>query len=394
MQQYSNEDVIVEERPTGADSGSPPPFSPPIPFQFSGTPGEYFRIWVVNLLLSVITLGLYSPWAKVRRLRYFYGSTSVNGASFTYHASPVAILRGRLVTYGVLITAFAIGYFSPDAGQVLYILLGLCWPAVMVKALRFRNRNSGYRGIRFDFDGDYREAYRVYLWLGALMVPTLGLIYPYVLNEQQKFVVGNTRYGTSPFRIELTTGPFIQIFVRGVALLIGLIIVAGVFYFVAVMAIAGMGLDLGSPDDPDAIAAGAALLSILMLILLFAVFGVVYVYFQTAVRNLVLNNVALVDRDVADDDYWRRAGVEELARFASTLSTPRLLWIYLTNWAAIVLSAGLAVPWARIRLAHYRAQCLYLFYRPALERVVSGEADAIAATGSEFAEAVDFDIGL
>ena len=284
--------------------------------------------------------------------------------------------------------------FSPDAGQALYFVLGLCWPAVMVKALRFRNRNSGYRGIRFDFDGDYREAYRVYLWLGALMLPTLGLIYPYVVNQQQNFVVGNTRYGTSPFRIELTTGPFFQIFVRGASLLIGLSVAAVGLSFVALMAIAGMGLDLGSPDDPEALAAGGALLSLLILMVFFAVLGMVYVYFQTAVTNLILNNVALVDRDVAEDDYWGRAGVEELARFASTLSTPRLLWIYLTNWAAIILSAGLAVPWARVRLAHYRAQCLYLFYRTALERVVSGQTEGIAATGSEFADAVDFDIGL
>ena len=393
IQQYGGEDIAVRETAAAAERPAVAQFSPPVPFQFTGTTGEYFRIWAVNLLLSVVTLGLYSPWAKVRRMQYFYGSTSVNGASLTYHASPIAILRGRLLTYGVLVVALGMSYFFPDAGQVLYILLALCGPAVMVKALRFRNRNSGYRGIRFDFDGDLREAYRVYLWLGLLMVPTLGLIYPYLLSEQQKFIVNNTRYGTSPFRVDLSTGQFVQVFVKGVSLLIALIFVAVGVYFVATIAIVGLGLDI-APTDPDEFALGAAILSMLMLALLVAVFGTVYVYFQTAVKNVVWNNLSLVDRDVTEDDFWRAPQGEEVARFASTLQAHRLLWIYLTNWAAIVLSAGLAVPWARIRLARYRADCLYLFHRPALEHVVAGQTEAVAATGSEFAEAVDFDIGI
>ena len=46
-----------------------------LPLEFRATGAEYFRIWIVNLLLTIITLGIYSAWAKVRRLRYFYGST-------------------------------------------------------------------------------------------------------------------------------------------------------------------------------------------------------------------------------------------------------------------------------------------------------------------------------
>ncbi len=32
---------------------------------FHGSAGEYFRIWIVNLCFSVITLGICSAWAKV-----------------------------------------------------------------------------------------------------------------------------------------------------------------------------------------------------------------------------------------------------------------------------------------------------------------------------------------
>jgi Zn-dependent protease with chaperone function len=72
-----------------------------VPFEFRATGAEYLRIWIVNLLLTIVTVGIYSAWAKVRRLRYFYGSTALDGASFEYHGKPLAILKGRLITVGV-----------------------------------------------------------------------------------------------------------------------------------------------------------------------------------------------------------------------------------------------------------------------------------------------------
>src|SRR4249919_4111096 len=71
--------------------------------EFSGQTGEYFGIWFVNLLLSIVTFGIYSAWAKVRTQRYFYANTSLAGASFEYLASPVAILKGRLIAYAFVI---------------------------------------------------------------------------------------------------------------------------------------------------------------------------------------------------------------------------------------------------------------------------------------------------
>ncbi len=50
-------------------------------FKFHGNASEYFGIWIVNILLTIITLSLYAPWAKVRRLRYFYGNTEFLNAA-------------------------------------------------------------------------------------------------------------------------------------------------------------------------------------------------------------------------------------------------------------------------------------------------------------------------
>ena len=42
----------------------------PTGIEFSGSAREYFGIWIVNLILTIITLGIYSAWAKVRRQIY------------------------------------------------------------------------------------------------------------------------------------------------------------------------------------------------------------------------------------------------------------------------------------------------------------------------------------
>ena len=51
-------------------------------FSFTGTGKEYFKIWIVNILLSIVTLGIYSAWAKVRTEKYLHGNTFLNGSSF------------------------------------------------------------------------------------------------------------------------------------------------------------------------------------------------------------------------------------------------------------------------------------------------------------------------
>ena len=69
--------------------------------EFTGTAAEYFRIWIVNLFFTLATLGIYSAWAKVRKRRYFYGSTRLDGDSFDYFASPKAILNGRIIAVAI-----------------------------------------------------------------------------------------------------------------------------------------------------------------------------------------------------------------------------------------------------------------------------------------------------
>lgn len=137
---------------------------------FSGGGAEYFRIWIVNLLLTVATLGIYSAWAKTRRLQYFYRNTQLAGASFDFRGDPKAILRGRILA-AVVLAAYHYAFgFSLNAGMVTIALLLIGLPFMMRSALRFRLSNTVYRGLPFGFSGGIGQAYLVYLLPVAIFV--------------------------------------------------------------------------------------------------------------------------------------------------------------------------------------------------------------------------------
>jgi uncharacterized membrane protein YjgN (DUF898 family) len=124
-----------------------------VPFEFRASGAEYFRIWIVNLLLTIVTLGIYSAWAKVRRLRYFYGNTFLDGHSFEYHGQPLAILKGRLIVFGAYAAFFVLVEFAPLAGLALIPLALFGVPWIVQRARLFQMRMTSYRHLRFNFTG-------------------------------------------------------------------------------------------------------------------------------------------------------------------------------------------------------------------------------------------------
>lgn len=136
-------------------------------FKFTGDGGDYFGIWFVNTLLSWLTLGIYSAWAKVRTLQYFYGNTEIAGGRFHFTASPLVILRSRVIAVALLALYLVVSNVQTSLAKiVLVVLVGSYFvfaPILAVFAMSFRLRYSEWRGISFRFNRDYAGAYRVYL---------------------------------------------------------------------------------------------------------------------------------------------------------------------------------------------------------------------------------------
>ncbi|MFZ6655323.1 YjgN family protein [Undibacterium sp. TJN19] len=147
---------------------------------FTGNGREYFKIWIVNLCLSLATLGIYSAWAKVRRLQYFDCNTQLDGAVFNFHGNPKTILRGRVLAVLLLFCYHYLFTLSKAVALVLFIIFLLGIPFMMRSAMQFRLRNTSYRGLRFDFNGTLIESYQTYLPVAVvfLLPGLMGVLYP------------------------------------------------------------------------------------------------------------------------------------------------------------------------------------------------------------------------
>jgi uncharacterized membrane protein YjgN (DUF898 family) len=349
-----------------------PPLRPQRLF-FTGSGGEYFRIWIVNLLLTIVTLGIYSAWAKVRTLCYFYRHTRLAGASFDYHGQPLAILKGRIVGVLMLGGYYAAGLISPEASGVAFIVLIAALPFFIVRALRFRLHNSSYRGLRFRFAGGTAAAYRVFLGLGLASALTLFALLPLWVQRQVRYVRHNALFGRTPFTFDAPVSGFYRIYLLALAAGIGVVAVISVLLvgIVGIAVVSGVETDGGT-------ASPAAAIGIILVAAAYVLGSVgVWSFISARVQNLSWNHTRLGPH-----------------QFRCELRARSLMWITLTNLLGIVLTLGLYKPFAEVRLMKYVASTFTLVPAGSLDEFMAGEQQHVAAVGEEAVEMFDVDLAI
>jgi uncharacterized membrane protein YjgN (DUF898 family) len=328
-------------------------------FTFTGNAKEYFGIWMVNTLLRIVTLGIYSPWAKVRGRRYFCNNTLLDDAPFDYLADPLAILKGWFIA-GLLFAIYSLASrISAVASIALTIVFVVMFPWLLVRARIFTLQNSSHRNIRFSFRPNYRDAYKVYLWWPLLGLLTLGVLWPHVVYRQKRFLAENSSYGTTPFQFEGTRKEYSRIFIRlSILILLGLAVVLG-------MALVAQRRHW------------YGLIPFLPLLSLLCVYLGTGLYLPTAVSNLTWNSTRIAGHS-----------------FTSTLRVLDLAWFYLSNAVAVICTLGLLTPWASVRLARYRLRKLTLNGVGTLDAFIAAEGESCGAAAEEIGDILGIDIGL
>ena len=353
----------------------PQPASRPAPrtlnFSFHGSARDYFGIWIVNTLLKIVTIGIYSAWAKVRQRCFFYGSTSLHNQPFEYLADPMALFKGWLIAAGAFILYTVATRVSPILSGVIGIIVFLAWPWLLVRSRIFNAANSSYRNIRFGFKPDYRQAYVVFAGLTILSMLSLGLLAPYMLYRQKKFMVENSSYGATPFTFTATVKEFYMLSLK-VAL--GFFLVFGVIG--AVVAMTGGVLSATTLAGGRGALGGLGIISFIGGAL---GYFILMVYGQTALANLSWNSTRLGN-----------------GSFASTLRTRNMALLFVTNSVAIMCTVGLMIPWATVRLARYRCECLKLETRDGLDNVIAaaGVGTTVGAAGDEIGDVFGMQVDI
>ncbi len=342
-------------------------------FTFTGSAKEYFGIWIVNTLLKIVTLGGYSAWAKVRKRRYFYGNTLLDGSPFDYLADPKALFRGWLIGVLAFLVYTAGTHYTPNISKILGFVLFMAVPWLVVRSRLFNCRNSSYRNLRFAFRKDYQEAYVVYAGLSFLVPFTLGLIFPYLIYRQKKFLVERSSYGRTPFTFTASGKDYYFLFLKaaGWLLLLLVVVMPAAFYMISSLAEGGA-LLAGGDLRRTQMMVGALMIFTLPFLYFFIV-----VYVQTALANLTWNSTR-----IAGSSFVSRMRVRDMA------------WLYLSNVAAIIASLGLMTPWASVRLARYRLETLSVEGIADMEAFRAGFQGDVSATGEEIGDIFGIDVAL
>ena len=322
-------------------------------FEFSGTTGEFFKIWIVNICLSIVTLGIYSAWAKVRTKQYFYGHTTLDGSSFEYTARPLQILQGRILAFIVFASYSLLGQFFPPAAIIMALLILPFIPWIILRALQFNAYNTRYRNIRFGYDGSYWAVALNFMLLPLLGAFSFGLAWPWVQCRQQRYLVDNARFGGSQFASELSTGAFYKIYL----VVFGLGIIAAALVFLLTTFMPFLGFFSG--------------------LLILPLYYLAFVFIKVQVTNMTLNNSELAGH-----------------HFDSQLKTGAFFKLLFINSCAILLTLGLAIPWAKIRMARYRAESTAVLVSGDLDSFIRGSQEEDAAFGEEMSDMMDIELGF
>jgi uncharacterized membrane protein YjgN (DUF898 family) len=325
--------------------------------EFTGSAGEYFRIWIVNLVLTILTFGIYSAWAKVRKKRYFYAHTRIDGDCFEYRGTSVAILKGRLIAVAAAALFYATAKFWSSLLWILLIAAVLTTPWLIVRSLAFNAYNTVYRNIRLHFRGTYFQCLGLIVGYGLLVLVTLGVAYPHLKVRLVQFAIRNHYYGTTQFEVGDIKAQFHDVYSNafGLWLLFGIVLVISAFIWKR------------PSSEPWLIVTVLAYVMNLMIL----------AYLRARTANATWNNT--------------KAGQ---VSFRCALRARDLVALYLTNIAALIATVGLATPWAVVRTTRYRAKKMALFAILGLDSFIGSQSAQVSAAGEQVGEMFDIDVAL
>jgi len=319
------------------------------PFKFTGNGFEYFKICVVNIMLTIVTLGIYSAWATVRNNRYLYSNLHLEGNNFRYLADPIAILKGRIIAVIAVIVYVVLGAISPILSVFLGLILFISIPYFYNQSFAFKMRMTAYKNIQFRFKGSYGGAFMVLFVWPILAILTLGILLPKTVQKTNEYIVNNSAYGTSPFKFHGTYKDYGLIFL----MMLGAIVA---FAFVIIITTAVL----------PQIAFIVPLLSVIFYLGLIA-------FIRTATINLYYQRLSLADHE-----------------FDSQLTTAGFLKVVLISLFLIVITLGLYAPAAHIRMIKYFSENIAMKVNGNLDDFSAAEAVNVSALGDEMGQAFDF----
>jgi uncharacterized membrane protein YjgN (DUF898 family) len=320
---------------------------------YDGKLGELYGIFFLNLLLGIITLGIYRFWGRTRYRRYLWSHTSYDGDRFEYTGTGGELFRGFLIAFGVLIAFVAIigaaqWMLGPERAALvlvialpIYAILFVLAFAARYTALRYRLTRTQWRGIRGGLSGSAINFALRSIGYGILSSVTLYQFIPFATVRLWRYRIQNVFFGTAQARFEGRGRDLYWRFLGSFLIWIGVGVV------VIVIAVVGSGLAAMAGDtgagEPRPIPIGAFSVvhwAIVGLIISWWVFGlIVFMWYQAFVFRYITKGAEI-------------AGL----RFGSNVTGGRLLRLIIGNLLLLFVTFGIGYPIVLQRLWRFGAE--------------------------------------
>ena len=375
------------------------------PVEFAGTGGEYFRVWIVNLLLTVVTLGFYTPFARRRTARWFYGHTLVAGSPLEFTAQQKKMVTGFLLLVGVYVAFKVAAETGQDTASAIMLLAAAALaPYFWASAMRFRLNATRWRGVRLQFTASWGEVYRsawpmfaiALVWIAALaaisaiapgpgmrpgaswgaklagillcaLATTVVALMRLEFNAKS-LLVRRGRIGGQPGRWKPVFGDFVRIWLATVGVFVACTVI------VTLLVAALLGGSFAALRGTRSAGLGAILLLVSLAL------GGVFLLFLASAPARAYREARMFRL------LWSNIGVSQLARFKSDLRAWPYVRLRVGNLFLTLVTLGFYRPFALV--SEYRMKCesVTLHVKGSLDQLAGqlareedGLGDAIAA---------------
>ena len=351
---------------------------------FIGQGREFFDIWIVNIILSIITLGFYTPWAKVRKKRYFYNNTFLYSDNFEYHADPKKILAVRLsVIIFMVVATYIVSIYIRNylVGPLIFIAI---LPSLILYKTKSDAEMTSYRDIRFSFNGTLEGLFKVLIGRALVMFASIvgfiivftwvrydadlkafgfnllafGIIfssYGWFISGLYKYFVNGYQYGNKKFAADIKGQYFNELYFK-VCLVVAPVFFALIFFGLIPLGLFSFGLSAFLPELMwdyypyellmsyyyDGFIPNFVEIITFPVVFLIMIFGITS-YTTVVIRNYVFSQLQL---EVTEQD-------GPTFEFTSTLTFKELLSLTIYNFALQFFTLGLGRPWAMINTVRY-----------------------------------------
>ena len=311
----------------------------PQTFEFKGKGSELFGIQLPNWVLTIITLGLYYPWAKAEKLKYLYQKTEFAGSRFKFHGTGKEMFKGLLkalavfaILYGVLMVCVLNESETIRISGIafFYVALLSLIPLAIYGQMRYRLSRTSWRGIHFAFTASLKEMYTTYLKGIFFTIITLGLYAAWFAVDLRKLIVGNIRIGNVKLQFDGEGGDLFIIHLKG------------------------------------------RILTMLTL-------GIYFFWYMCELHQYYINNV-LIEQD------------GKYSRLEANVTGSGFFKLLAGNILIIVFTLGLGTPFVTARTMRYVINNCELFCNLDLENLEQAQPDTIDATMEDFADILNLDL--